>query len=219
MVAQKCNLTNPSVSSKAVNPHLYGDVQRHGWSAFRWFVVEEMPGSTQKERLHREAYWIRQFNTTDREFGYNLRLDTQQGMVVHPETRKKMSENNKGELNRNYGNKWTDEMKESMSEIAKSRHAAGKYGDEWKQKIGKASSEFWGKNPEKKKLMAEKVRVKKQKYIFKQYTKEGDLLKTWDSISDILTEHPDYHRQAIYSVCGGHKSSYRGFVWKKELKI
>ena len=60
-------------------------------------------------------------------------------------------------------------------------------------------------------------KVSKAKTIFKiyQYSKEGDLIRKWDSMLDILEENPDYFRIAIYNCMNGYKKSYRGFIWKK----
>lgn len=107
-----------------------------------------------------------------------------------------------------------------MSDIAKERHRSGNfYGDEWRRKQSVRTKIFWSDNPEVKSQMAEKVRLKKEKYRFHQYNKSGELIHTWESMREITSEHPEFHVQAIYSVCDGNKKSYRGFVWKKELKI
>lgn len=67
--------------------------------------------------------------------------------------------------------------------------------------------------------MAKKVSKAKRLYDFEQYSKDGVLLKVWESVEDIISENPDYKWQNIYSVCNGYKKSYRGFIWKKKLKI
>jgi hypothetical protein len=109
-----------------------------------------------------------------------------------------------------------------MSNIAKYRHSElNVYGDEWKSKISEASKKMW-KDEDKKKAMADKVsKTRSEKgFRFYQYDKKTlELVKVWESMVDILSENPDYHNIAIYSVCNGYKKSYRGFIWRKESKI
>lgn len=220
IAVQKSNLTSDVFHRKAVNRHLYSDVQEMGWGCFRWYVVEQMPGSSEQQRMIRETEIMVEHNTVDRDFGYNLRMDNQSGMVAHDETKLLAQSNNKGECNPNHGNHWTEEMKNKMSNVAKSRHASGKYyGDEWKRKLGERSSKFWSENPDVKSRMAAKISEKKTIYEFHQITKNGDLVKIWSSVAAILKENPTYRRQGIYGVCAGYKGSHRGFAWKKRLKI
>ena len=35
---------------------------------------------------------------------------------------------------------------------------------------------------------------------------------------EIVEHNPNYHTKAIYGCCSGTKKSYKGFIWKKELK-
>jgi hypothetical protein len=67
--------------------------------------------------------------------------------------------------------------------------------------------------------MARKVAKATSTLRFYQYDKNTmELVKVWEYMDDILQENPNYHRIAIYSVCNGHKKSYRGYIWKSELK-
>ena len=56
---------------------------------------------------------------TDFEFRENQLYHRKHGIYVSDEFRKKMSLVTKGELNGNYGNNWTDEMKENLSKKLK----------------------------------------------------------------------------------------------------
>lgn len=67
--------------------------------------------------------------------------------------------------------------------------------------------------------MTKKVSESKRKYDFEQYSKDGELLKVWESVEQIVLANPEYKWQNIYSVCNGYRISYRGFIWKKKLKI
>lgn len=138
-------------------------------------------------------------------------------MIVHPETRK-LHQGRIGDLNPNYGNKWTPEMREKMSIIAKSRHASGKiYGNDWRKKQGVKSAEFWANNPAVKQEMIEKVTLANTKYKISQYTKEGEFVTEWGSVGSIVSANPSYKKHNIYAACSGEKPSMYGFVWKKEI--
>ena len=46
-----------------------------------------------------------------------------------------------------------------------------------------------------------------------QYDKDGHLIKRWETSFDIEAAL-GYDRKVIIACCGGHKPSYRGFVWR-----
>lgn len=220
ITSQRCNLKNPNVNKKSVNVLLHKDVQKLGIDNFKFYVLQEMPSSTQKEREVVERLWMVKLESFVDQKGYNIRSDCEKGMVCHNHTRLKQSFSNTGSDNPNYGHRWTEEQKDRMSKITKERHRSGLYYDEsWRKNQGERSKKFWSENPEKRQQMSEKVKLSKEKYRFHQYTKTGEFIRSWDSMSEIVKENDDFHVQAIYAVCDGHKKSYRGFVWKKELKI
>lgn len=203
---------------KDINRHLYAAVSIYSIDNFTFSILEEHDILNEKYLADRELYFMDEFNTCNREYGYNLRRDSSTHTIVHDETRKIISENNIGILNPNYGNRWTPAMKEAMSLITQERHKSGKYGAEWRNKVGKASSNTW-LNVEKKQRMAEKVSEAKSSLRFYEYDKKTNkLLCVWESMSAILKANPDYFRIAIYNVCNGHKKSYRGSVWVSETK-
>jgi group I intron endonuclease len=203
---------------KDINRYLHAAVSFYGIENFTFTILEAHDVLDEAYLADRELHFMDEFNTCDRECGYNLRRDSSTNTVVHEETRKLISESNKGYSNPNYGNRWTPEMKEAMSLVAQGRHKAGVYGDEWKAKVSKAASLMW-QDEDKKQRMAKKVAETKSSLRFYEYDKKtGELLHVWESMSAILEAHPDYFRIAIYNVCNGHKKSYRGSVWVSETK-
>ena len=213
--AHKRNMQNYHPYSS--NRHLYNSCQKYGISSFEFLVIESFEEIEEGDLSEREMYWMLHFKSTDRAFGYNLRMDSSSRCIVHPETIALQKENASGESNPNYGNKWSDEMKKTMSNNAKTRHASGRYGESWRKKISEASREMW-KDENIKRRMAESVSAAKQKYNFLQYTKDGEFVREWGSIKEIVSENPCYKWQNIYSVCNGYKKTYMGFVWKKQEK-
>jgi len=175
--------------------HFREDIEHDGVDGFVFEVLEEFTLEVEaKTMLNREAHYMEMYQTTDSNYGYNLARHTGEEFFIHDSTRKKQSVK------------------------AKLNHAEGeKYGEEWRKKLAKKSKTLW-EDTEKRQGMARKVSAKKRKYDFLQYTKNGEFIKRWGSLEEILRANPEYKWQNIYSACSGHKKSYRGFVWKKELK-
>jgi hypothetical protein len=165
-----------------------------------------------------ELFYMDFYNSTDKDHGYNLRRDSSTKMKVHEETRKLISDLNRGSRNPNYGNRWTQEMRNKMSEQKKEWAKNNPITEERRKQISETSSAIW-KDEDKKNSMARKVAKATSTLRFYQYDKNTmELVKVWEYMDDILQENPNYHRIAIYSVCNGHKKSYRGYIWKSELK-
>lgn len=218
LASHKYWLTRKEMSKTHCNRYLYNAVQKHGWDAFDCYVLQEFPVVDEEVIAVSELFWMEWLNSTERNFGYNLRMDSSTKMIVHDETRVLLREVSTGERNPNYGNYWTERQKKRMSQIALKRHGSGLYGQEWRDKISRASTELW-KDESKRKAMAENVSKAKEKYRFHQYSREGKLIKTWGSVKEIIEENPGYKWQNIYSVCNGYKKTYMGYKWVKEIKI
>ncbi len=205
-------------NKKQSNRHLHGAVQKYGWSNFETIVLEEFRTVDETTLADRELYWMMLFRSTDRARGYNLRMDSSTHCFVHAETRALYSLKSMGEKNPNFGNRWSDEAKQKMSAHKKIALADKSiYGPEWRKKISEGNRADYAKNPGRRTKIAAVMSVMKTKYRFNQLTREGVLIRTWKNIHELLTAHPDYKRQVIYSVCDGWKKTYKGFVWTKEL--
>lgn len=210
-------------NEKQTNRFLWNAVKLHGIDNFEFMFLESFEVIDDTGLADCEIKWMDYYNSCNRNYGYNLRRDSSTKTEVHSDTRLLISELNKGENNPNFGNKWTEEQKRNMSNIKRKQFEDGLYDwvktDEWRKAKSEVSSALW-KDEEKKKVMAAKVAESKSKLMFLQYDKNtNELVRIWNSISEILTSNPDYHRIAIYSVCNGHKKSYRGFIWKSKLKV
>ena len=143
---------------------------------------------TSKNLKDKEFYYINLYDTINREKGYNLRRDnSKNGMIPLEETRKKYSE----------------AQRERFSK------------KEERDKIGKRFSKFWKENPNIKERMVDKVSKALTKYKILQYTKNGEFIKEWNRVKDIIKENPTYKVHNIYAVCSGEKPSIYGYVWKK----
>jgi len=166
------------------NDHLINAWHKYGRENFEYFVVEYVPFDLLKTQ---ELYWQISYSCTDRNKGYNIRLDSETNCIVSEEKRNKCSE------------------------------AKIKRFKDPKERL-KVSHTYWKDNPEATKEMAKRVSESTTKYNIYQYTKDGELVRKWNSVSEIIEENKTYKWQQIYSVCSGHKPSIYGYVWKKELK-
>lgn len=145
---------------------------------------------TNENLKDKETYYIELYDTINRDKGYNLRRDkTGIGMIVLDETRQKYSEAGK----RRYSN------------------------PEERKKISDFFTKFWKENEDVKQKMLDKVSKQNTKYHIIQTTKDGEFVKKWETVRDILKENPTYKRHNIYAVCSGEKKSMYGFKWTKVL--
>lgn len=206
--------------SKDENRHLINAWFKYGEDAFEYFIIEELDFDEDLLR-EREDYWIVKYDAINREKGYNLRRDSSTGCFVSEETRQLKSQVVMGEKNPNYGNKWSEEQKLKMSELKKQQYLNGevKYNSD-APKLGIAArNKKWTEHPELKEQMKDKVSSQTTVYKYYQYDKKtNELIKVWDSVHDILKEHPEWKRHNIYAACSGEKPSIYGYKWKKLSK-
>ena len=203
--------------SKNENRHLINAWFKYGEDVFEYFVIEELEFNEEILKI-KELYWIDNYKSTDRQFGYNLWRDSSTQMFVHEETKQLLSEKYQGVNNPNYGNNWTQEQKEQMSKIKKEQYAKNEVviNVDACKKGSRIRNENWEKDPTLKEKMKKRVSESITEYKFYQYNKiTGELIKIWNSIHDILLENPSWKRHNIYAACSGEKPSIYGYKWKK----
>lgn len=122
---------------KSKNSHFLNAWEKYGRDNFEYFVLEYLEPIEELVK-EKELYWILKYNSIDRKFGYNLRLDSETKMIVHKETSEKIS----------------NRLKKEWSEGIRSTH-------------GKKLSENWSNNKERKILQSEIMtkNLTKFKYI------------------------------------------------------
>lgn len=91
-----------------LNDYLFAAMRKVGINNFEMFVLEFCESEALSER---ELVWIINFNTTDRNCGYNLRLDSSSGMLAHADTKSKISKNLKRQ--------WAEGIRDGHSEKLK----------------------------------------------------------------------------------------------------
>jgi len=180
---------------KRENDYFIRSWWKYGRNNFEYFIIEILDITQENiENLakERELFWMTFYKSSNREFGYNLRMDSSTTMIVHEETKKRYSE-----------------------------ARIKQYNDkpELKEKISKWATKFWKENPEIKEEMKKKVSDKHTRYEIHQYSKDGfTLIKVWNKVKDIILENPNYKVHNIYAVCSGEKPTMYGYKWIKVLK-
>lgn len=146
------------------SPLFYNAIQKYGWDNFKHEIISK--NLSLKEANWLENYLIRYYNSDNRKYGYNI-LGGGHNTQMPDETRKKISESNKGKQ-RNLGRHHTEEAKRKIGEASKGRKT-------W---LGKQLSE------------EHKQHLRKPKPKFKWLTPEGDI--RYMSKANVGNHHPDW---------------------------
>lgn len=123
------------------NPYLLAALAKYGASEFTMFVLEFC---SETRSLTRETYWMRKLRSTDRRYGYNLRVDSLGGMKAHPETIRKIRRNLKAQWKAGIRKEHGAKMKRS-----------------------------WQNNPTRRTLQSEVMRRVLTKYLYQVYRESG----------------------------------------------
>ncbi len=209
-----------SVKSKDTNRYLYNSVQKYGLDVFSFDIIEELENDENLLK-DRELYWMDYHNSCNRDFGYNLRRDSSTKTEVHEDTRKLISESNKGENNPNFGNYWTGEQKKYMSEIKKEGHKNGTLtvNKEALKRGRELTAKKYEENPQLKINMRKKISENHNLYQYLKIDKiTGEILETFENRLEVLEKNPDYKTSPLLSTCNGWKSSYKGFIWRYRIR-
>ena len=127
---------------------------------------------------------MKNLNSLELKFGYNIRFDSESGQNVSSETREKMSKSQKS--------RYKDESE--------------------KVKQSETMKKIRAEHPEIYEESKEKLAYANRKYRLAKCNKEtGEIIKVYDIIKDIIDENPEYYAQAIKGCCQGTKNSYNGF--------
>lgn len=193
----KQHITSLNRRSKDENYHLINSWHKYGRINFDYCIIEELDFD-EKLLKDRELYHIINNKSLDRDYGYNLRLDSSTKMIVLEETRIKMRLSYKDALLRD---PTLNDRRQKLANLAV-----------------KEKMKFLNNNPSIKEDVYLNQSILSCKYYIDQYTKNNEFVKRWQSMKCIIHENPSYKRHNIYAVCSGEKPSMYGYIWKKVLK-
>lgn len=211
------------------NIHFFRAIQKYGWDNFEHEIVCDCLTKDEAEQC--EIDLIKEYNSTDKNFGYNIDLGGNLKPPMSDETKRKLSE-------ANLGKKASEETRRKMSASLKGRvitkeHAqkiskalAGKkhpercgenhhmYGkhhtDETKRKISESKTGKPG-HPMSEELKEKLIEIW-SKPIW-QYSLDGDFIKEWESATK-AGKVLEINSNDISSCCAGRIKTSGGFIWK-----
>lgn len=180
----KDHITRLNRKYKDENPYLINAWHKYGKQDFEYFVLEYIEFD-EKALSERELFWMKEYKSLDKTYGYNLRLDSSSGLVISESTRKKMQ---------------LSQIRRFQSEEERKKCSH----DFWKRNPDKLKEMS-------KKVSKLNIQYKIEQYD----KSTGNLIETWDSIIELIEKNPSYKKHNIYAVCSGEKPSMYGFIWKK----
>ena len=223
----KGNFTQPAFAN-AIN--------KHGWDNFEHIIWAN--NLTAQEANHIEKLLIALFDTTNSEYGYNVRPGGENS-TLSDITRKKISESRKGKYtgvnNPWYGKHPSEETRQKMRDNhadfsgKNSPNYGKKLSEETRRKISINHADVSGdKNPNYGKHLSDDTKLKisqtrKGKYTGKnssnakkicQYNISGELITIWYSIIEASKEL-GINRCCIGDCVRGRQKTAGGYVWKE----
>lgn len=90
--------------AKYYNTYFHNAIRKYGFSAFDFSILEVC---SKEQMIERESHWIRHFRSNEKEFGYNLRIDSKEnsGWTHSKEARIKIGITGLGRIPWNKGKK------------------------------------------------------------------------------------------------------------------
>lgn len=177
-------------------PHFYAAIQKYGWDNFEHNILFE--NLTKQQACQKEQELIAQYNTTNKEYGYN---STSGGDIFHMnnETKQKISKALIGNKN-GAGHPCSAEKKEKISNAQKGR----KFTDAHKQKLSAAAKERHVPCSDSKK------EILRQNYPNKKRVYCEELDKIFDSVQACGKEL-GIPPTNISKLCNGRGKTLRGY--------
>ena len=112
-------LNHKGKAQKGLDNYFQRAIRKHGFNNFLWCILSNEDDENKLNEL--EKYWIKELETTNIEYGYNIREGGKSNKVLSVGYIRKISELNKGINNPQYGKTHTKDTKELISIAAKER--------------------------------------------------------------------------------------------------
>ena len=177
------------------SPHFYSAIQKYGWDNFEHNIL--FTDLTKEQACLKEQELIKEYNSTNREFGYN---STSGGDIftMNEETKQKMSQamiRNQNGL----GHPCSEEKKKKISNAQKGR----KFTEEHKQKLSEAAKNRHVPCSEEKKQILKEKSHKKSVY-------SEELEKIFESVQE-CSRQLGIPATSISKLCNGRGKTLKGY--------
>ena len=177
------------------SPHFYSAIQKYGWDNFEHNIL--FVELTKEQACLKEQELIKEFNSMNREYGYN---STSGGdiFVMNEETKQKISQALMGNQN-NLGHSCSEEKKKKISEAQKGRE----FNEEHKQKLSEAAKNRHVPCSEEKKQTLKEKSHKKPVYC-------EELNKVFESVQE-CGRQLGIPATNITKLCNGRGKTLKGY--------
>ena len=177
------------------SPHFYSAIQKYGWDNFEHNIL--FVELTKEQACLKEQELIKEFNSMNREYGYN---STSGGdiFVMNEETKQKISQALMGNQN-NLGHSCSEEKKKKISEAQKGRE----FTEEHKQKLSEAAKNRHVPCSEEKKQTLKEKSHKKPIYC-------EELNKVFESVQE-CGRQLGIPATNITKLCNGRGKTLKGY--------
>lgn len=201
--------------SREESGYFYRAKKKYGLDNFQFSVIEVYPVRTpfiEELILKREAFWIKIYDATDRNKGYNICKEgtNTAGRAISEKTKIAVALANKKRV-------WTPEARKKLSEKGKKENLS----EETRYKMG---SSIRGKKVSKETIAKRAVKTKGQKRptmrvpILQICPKTLTIIKEWDSSTQAAIElYGDISKRGHIGLSlRGLAKKALGFIWKRK---
>ena len=180
------------------SPHFYSAIQKYGWDNFEHNIL--FTELTKEQACLKEQELIKEYNSMNREFGYN---STSGGDIftMNEETKQKISQAMMGNQN-NLGHPCSEEKKKKISNAQKGRE----FTEEHKQKLSEAAKNRHVPCSEEKKQILKEKSHKKPVYC-------EELDKIFESVQE-CGRQLGIPATNISKLCNGRGKTLKGYHLK-----
>ena len=177
------------------SPHFYSAIQKYGWDNFEHNIL--FTELTKEQACLKEQELIKEYNSMNREFGYN---STSGGDIftMNEETKQKISQAMMGNQN-NLGHPCSEEKKKKISNAQKGR----KFTEKHKQKLSEAAKNRHVPCSEEKKQILKEKSHKKPVYC-------EELDKIFESVQE-CGRQLGIPATNISKLCNGRGKTLKGY--------
>ena len=177
------------------SPHFYSAIQKYGWDNFEHNIL--FVELTKEQACLKEQELIKEYNSMNREFGYNS-TSGEDIFTMNEETKQKISQALMGNQN-NLGHSCSEEKKKKISEAQKGRE----FTEEHKQKLSEAAKNRHVPCSEEKKQILKEKSHKKSVYC-------EELDKIFESVQE-CSRQLGIPATNISKLCNGRGKTLKGY--------